>query len=451
MRFWLRWLLAACFVTSLAACSDNNNDEHVPPTVVGVAQADPKFSILVEAVTAADLATTLSGAGPFTVFAPTNDAFAALLTELNITKAQLLADKPLLTSVLTYHVLPAKVLKADVPAGKAITTVQGATFQVDAVGSNLVISDGRGRKSTITATDVPASNGVVHVLDKVILPPTVVNVAANNPQFSILVEAVTAAGLGGTLSGAGPFTVFAPTNDAFAALLTELNISKAALLADKPLLTAVLTYHVLPAKVLKAGVPAGKAITTLQGGIFKVDAAGTALVITDGRNRKSNITATDVIASNGVVHVVDKVILPANKNIVETAQSLAQFSILVEAVTAAGLGGTLSGTGPFTVFAPTNDAFAALLTELGVSKAGLLANTALLDKVLKYHVLSARVLKADVPVGTAITTVQGETFTVDATLAITDQRARKANITGTDVLTSNGVIHVIDKVILPKP
>jgi uncharacterized surface protein with fasciclin (FAS1) repeats len=453
MRFWLRWLLAASFLSTLAACSLDDDDEtHPPANVVVVAQSDPKFSILVEAVTAAGLDTTLTGTGPFTVFAPTNDAFAALLTELGITKAALLADKPLLTAVLTYHVLPGKVVRADVPAGRAITTVQGATFQVDAVGSALVITDGRNRKSTITATDLAANNGVVHVIDKVILPPTtVVGVAQGNPDFSILVEAVTAAGLGGTLSGSGPYTVFAPTNAAFGALLTELGLTKAQLLADRPLLTAVLTYHVLPAKVLRAAVPAGKPITTLQGGIFKVDAVGASLVITDGRNRKATITATDLTATNGTVHVIDKVILPANKNIVETAVGLPQFSILVEAVTAAGLAGTLSGTGPFTVFAPTNDAFAAALTELGLTKAQLLANTQLLTKVLTYHVLGSRVLKADVPVGAAISTVQGETFTVDSTLAITDQRGRKAAITGTDVLTSNGVIHVIDKVILPKP
>jgi uncharacterized surface protein with fasciclin (FAS1) repeats len=452
MVSWLRWLMAASLVSLLGACSSSDDTTHPPATVVVVAQSDPKFSILVEAVTAADLGTTLSGPGPFTVFAPTNDAFAALLTELGLTKAQLLADKPLLTSVLTYHVVPGKVLKANVPTGRAITTVQGATFQVDASGADLLITDGRSRKAKITATDVDAGNGVVHVVDKVILPPTtVVGIAQGNPQFSILVEAVTAAGLGATLSGAGPFTVFAPTNDAFAALLTELGITKAALLADRPLLDAVLKYHVLSGKVLKAGVPAGKAIATLQGGIFKVDAVGTGLVITDGRNRKSNITATDINATNGVVHVIDKVILPANKNIVETAVADTRFSILVEAVTAAGLGSTLSGTGPFTVFAPTNDAFAAALTELGLTKAQLLGDVPRLTKILTYHVLASRVLKADVPVGPAITTVQGETFTVDASLAITDRRARKANIIVTDVLTSNGVIHALDKVILPAP
>ena len=279
--------------------------------------------------------------------------------------------------------------------------------------------------------------------------PNIVDIARNDARFSILTEAVIAADLAGTLSAPGTLTVFAPTNDAFAALLTELGISKAQLLADKTLLTTVLTYHVLPAKVERAAIPAGKPITTLQGGIFKIEVSGGTARVTDGRNRVSTITATDIQASNGVVHVLDRVLLPADKTIVQTASALPDFSILVEAVAAADLAGTLSGTGPFTVFAPTNAAFAALLTELGISKQALLADKALLSKVLTYHVLPARVLKADVPVGPTITTVQGNTFTVDANLDITDRNGRKARITATDVLASNGVIHVIDKVILP--
>jgi len=279
----------------------------------------------------------------------------------------------------------------------------------------------------------------------------VVQLAQSDSRFSILAEAVVAADLADTLSGPGPFTVFAPTNAAFAALLTELGVSKDELLANKPLLTAVLQYHVLSGTVRKADVPLGKAISPLAGGIFKVDSVGSELVITDGRNRSSTIVQTDIPAANGVLHVIDTVILPADKTIVETAIATPAFSILVDAVVAAGLVDTLSGPGPFTVFAPTDAAFAALLTELGVTKDELLADTALLTQVLTYHVVPGRVLKADVPVGVAITTVQGETFTVDSSLAITDQRDRAANITATDVLASNGVIHVIDKVILPAP
>jgi uncharacterized surface protein with fasciclin (FAS1) repeats len=417
----------------------------------------PEFSILVEAVVAANLQGTLSSTGPFTVFAPTNAAFAALLTELGTSKEALFADTALLTKVLTYHVVPGRVLRADVPVGPAITTVNGETLTVNA---SLAITDRRSRTANITATDVLTSNGVIHVVDRVILPAditlstqrNIVTQAQALPQFSILVEAVVAANLQGTLSGTGPFTVFAPTNAAFASLLTELGLTKAQLLADVPLLTAVLQYHVLGGQVLRAQVPAGQAITPLAGGIFKVDAVSGALVVNDGRNRKANITATDMRTSNGVIHAIDKVLLPANRNIVETAiASAPEFSILVEAVVAANLQGTLSGTGPFTVFAPTNAAFASLLTELGVTKEALLANTALLTQVLTYHVVPGRVLKAGVPVGPSITTVQGGSFTVNSTLAITDARGRRSNITGTDVLTSNGVIHVIDKVILPAP
>ncbi len=284
-------------------------------------------------------------------------------------------------------------------------------------------------------------------------PGDIVQVASGDSRFSILVEAVTAAGLAGTLQGAGPFTVFAPTNDAFAALLNELGLTKAALLADKALLTAVLTYHVLPARVGSTAVAGqlGKPIATVQGGIFKVDSVGTALQITDGRNRKATITATDIEASNGVIHVIDKVILPANRTIVDTAiASAPEFSILVEAVVKAGLAGTLGGAGPFTVFAPTNAAFAAALTELGLSKQQLLDSPALGD-ILKYHVLGARVLKAEVPVGVDIPTVLGgaETLRIGSNLAITDRAGRVATITATDVMASNGVIHVIDKLILP--
>ncbi len=291
-------------------------------------------------------------------------------------------------------------------------------------------------------------------------PPTppplknIVETATDAGGFATLLAAAGAAdpGVVATLTGAGPVTLFAPTDAAFNALIAELGVTAAQLLGDKALLTTVLTYHVVPGKVLKADIAVGKAISSAQTGVFKIDtnAAG-ALQVFDGRNRAATITTTDIAASNGVIHVIDKVLLPANKNIVQTAQSLADFSILVEAVIAADLATTLSGKGPFTVFAPTNAAFAAALAELGVSKEALFANKALLTKILTYHVVANRVFKAEIPFGAAITTVQGETLTIDTTATITDQRLRKSKIVTTDVQTSNGVIHAIDKVILPKP
>jgi uncharacterized surface protein with fasciclin (FAS1) repeats len=161
---WIRRLAAVSTLALVAACGGGDGEDR---NIVEKAQADSRFSILVEAVTAADLGATLSGAGPFTVFAPTNDAFAALLNELGVTKEQLLGDRALLTQVLTYHVVAGRVPRAEVPVGRPITTVQGQPFTVDA---NLVITDQRGRTARIVEADVPASNGVIHAIDRVILP-----------------------------------------------------------------------------------------------------------------------------------------------------------------------------------------------------------------------------------------------------------------------------------------
>jgi uncharacterized surface protein with fasciclin (FAS1) repeats len=282
-------------------------------------------------------------------------------------------------------------------------------------------------------------------------PGNIVQVAQKDSRFSTLVEAVQAAGLADTLSAPGPLTVFAPTNDAFAALLAELGLSKDQLLSNKALLTAVLKYHVVSGSVSSTQLPIGKPIMPAAGGFFKADKVGADLVITDGRNRTSKIVQADIPASNGVIHAIDKVLLPADKTVVQVAAVNPDFSILVEAVTAAGLADTLSAPGPFTVFAPTNAAFASLLAELGLTKEQLLGNKALLTKVLTYHVVPGLVLKAQVPLNTPITTVEGETFQVSSTLVVTDRRSRMANITAADILASNGVVHVIDKVILPAP
>ncbi len=428
--------------------------------VVQIAQGLPDFSILVDAVVAAGLVDTLSGPGPFTVFAPTNAAFAALLAELGVTAEQLLADRALLTQVLTYHVLPGRVLAADITEGAQPVTVQGSAFTLGLAGGPS-ITDARGRSANIVATNVQASNGVIHVIDRVILPPAqtppppqpnIVQVAQSLPDFSVLVDAVVAAGLVDTLSGPGPFTVFAPTNAAFAALLTELGVTAEQLLADRALLTQVLTYHVVPGRVLAADIRNGQQADTVQGQVFTLGTTG-GVGITDAQGRQARVVATDVAASNGVVHVIDRVLLPQTRNIVEIAAGISDFSVLVEAVQAAGLAGTLSD-GEFTVFAPTNAAFAALLHELRITKAQLLANRSLLTQVLTYHVLPGTVLARDVPAGsTAVTTVQGERFTLTrsgASLHIRDARYRGANVTATDVQASNGAIHVIDRVILPR-
>lgn len=313
----------------------------------------------------------------------------------------------------------------------------GAAAWLTGCGGSSSSTDGATGSTTVTSQDTG--------------PTDLVALAQSDPNLSILVEAVISADLVSTLKGSGPFTLFAPVNAAFTALLGELGLTKAQLLADRTLLTQVLTYHVLAGKVERGQIPPGKAIITVQGGVFKIDTAGDAASITDGRNRTAGILVADRQASNGVLHTIDRVLLPANKTLLQTAQALPQFSILVEAVMAADLQDALSATGPLTVFAPTNDAFTQLLAELNFSKEALLASGPLLADILKYHVVPGRVLKADLPVESLITTLAGSGFTVSSGLVITDQLLRSSRITATDMLAANGAIHRVDAVLLHQP
>ncbi len=303
---------------------------------------------------------------------------------------------------------------------------------------------------------------------------TILATAQGVADLSSLVAAVQFASdnndLVNLLNAPGMLTVFAPSNAAFDKLAQTLTGSATArgpdilVPANKALVKSVLQYHVLTSTVKAANIPFGKAITPAAGGIFKIDLVAGKPVITDGRNRTANITTTDIDASNGVVHLIDTVLLPADKTIVATAiASAPEFTSLVAALQFASDGNDLvtllSGAGPFTVFAPTNDAFDKLAVELtGTATAKgpdilVPANKALVKSILQYHVLTSRVLKADIVPNTAIATaLTGKTFTIQASataVTITDGRARIANITATDVLNSNGVIHVIDRVILP--
>jgi len=428
------------------------------PSLFGIVAALPQTSTLEAAIRAAGLTDALRASGAKTLFAPTNRAFEGLLRELNLTAAQLLANKPLLTQVLAYHVLTSQVLARQVQDGATPTTLQGQAIRLDVERGrfglpDISITDARSRVSNVTLPNLRARNGVVHLIDKVLLPTDkdIVDIAAANTDFSILVAAVQAAGLVDTLKGPGPFTVLAPTNAAFAALLQELNLTATQLLANKPLLTQVLTYHVLPGRAFASDVSKGLVAASVLGQPVKFASSNGGVGITDARGRTSTVIATDIQATNGVIHVIDTVILPTDKNIVQVALGLpSTFSLLVEAVLAADLAGVLSGPGPFTVFAPTNDAFVALLGELNTTKDALFANKALLTKVLTYHVLPAQVLSSGIPFGAAVQTVQGQTIAIGRDLKITDQNGRMAGIVATDVAATNGVIHVIDKVILPK-
>lgn len=285
-------------------------------------------------------------------------------------------------------------------------------------------------------------------------PPTIAGVASQ-PGFTALLAAVQKANLVATLNDPNArLTVFAPTDAAFTSLATSLGFaSPTALVTALPAadLAKILTYHVLPTQLNAAALVSGGA-TQPTGYTFEGNPARLSLNtssgvrITDAALTQATVTTADVAASNGVVHVIDKVLVPPGVlNIVQMAQVNPIFSTLVSAVVSANLQGTLSGAGPFTVFAPTNDAFAAIASTV----AGL--TTPQLGTVLTYHVLGTQVLAADIPFGTPITTVAGQSITINAgpPPTITDTTATPAPLVATDVRASNGVIHVISKVLIP--
>ena len=310
-KFLFGSLLALSAVFTLTNCKDK---ETPPGSIVEIAQGNPDLSILVDAVVYTDLVATLDGTTEFTVFAPTNAAFTSLLSTLGVAKVEDL-PKETVTALLLYHVVPGTVMSSDITTGYVSsaspfgTTASNLSLYITKDNNGVTINDG----VKVITPDVMASNGVVHVVDKVITLPTVVNQALNNPNFSTLVAALTRADLGvdyvTLLSGAGPFTIFAPTNDAFAALLTELNVSGLADI-DAATLNKVLQYHVVNGANVTAGsLTEGQEVTTFAGGKFTISLVGGAN-ITDANNRKTNIIATDVQATNGIIHAVDKVLLP---------------------------------------------------------------------------------------------------------------------------------------------
>jgi transforming growth factor-beta-induced protein len=287
---------------------------------------------------------------------------------------------------------------------------------------------------TAVPTEVPAP---------VEMPKTIVDIAVADGRFTTLVAAVQAAGLAETLSGEGPFTVFAPTDEAFKKLPAG---TVEALLKDIPALKDILLYHVVSGKVMASDVVKLESADTVLGKPVSIKVDMGKVYVNDAQ-----VIITDIEASNGVIHVIDAVLLPPTdkammeKDIVDTAVADGRFTTLAAALTAAGLVETLKGAGPFTVFAPTDDAFAKL--PAGTVEA-LLKDIPALKDILLYHVVSGKVMAADVVMLKSADTVLGKPISIkvmDGKVYLNDT----VEVLITDVIASNGVIHVIDSVLLP--
>jgi uncharacterized surface protein with fasciclin (FAS1) repeats len=302
-------------VSIFSSCSDNDDPVVEPNTIVDVA-VNNNLSSLVAAVTKAELVATLSGSGPFTVLAPTNEAFAAFLEEKGFNS---LDDVPkeVITQILLNHVIDGSLKSTDLTTGYANTK---ATSDASQTPMSIYINTDGGVKfngiSQVSVPNVSADNGTVHVVDKVIDLPTIVTFAAADSNFSILVEALaressyTYVETLSTPNGTepAPFTVFAPVNSAFVSLLNELDLTALSEVPTATLTSTLNTHVVAGANVLESGLSDNMPISTL-GGALTVNLSAGEATLTDSGSRISKIIATDVQANNGVIHAIDKVVL----------------------------------------------------------------------------------------------------------------------------------------------
>ena len=409
-----------------------------PNDIPRTAQCTGIHDSLVAAVIQADLLETLQGPGPFTVFAPTDQAF----TDAGIDLAALDTPdgKAALADILLYHVVSGEVPAANVTECMSATAVNGQPLSFT-VGDSVMVNG-----ATVTLADVSTSNGVIHVIDKVLSPTDTPNDIPRTAQCTgihdSLVAAVVQAELLATLQGNGPFTLFAPTDQAFA----DAGIDLAALdtAEGKATLTDILLYHVVAGAVPSSAVTECMSATAVNGQPLSFTVGDTVMV------NGATVTLADVNTSNGVIHVIDKVLSPTDtpNDLPRTAQCTGVHNSLVAAVIQAELLATLQGEGPFTLFAPTDQAFA----DAGIDLAALDTpeGKAALTDILLHHVYSGAVMSADITDGMVVQMVNGDNITLTVTTGMSASvLIGNATVTGADVMTSNGVIHVIDKVLMP--
>ena len=405
-----------------------------PRDIPRTAQCTGVHNSLVDAVLQAELLTTLQGPGPFTLFAPTDQAF--IDANIDLADFDTPEGKASLANILQYHLISGEVLSGDLTDGMVATAVNGDELTVD-LTSGVKINE-----ATVTNPDVATSNGVIHVIDKVLMPPVgplnIPATAANTGIHNTLVQAITQADLLSTLEGDGPFTVFAPTDQAF----SDANIDLVALDTPegKTALTEILQYHVVSGSVassaltdcMEADSITNKPLSfTVDNGVMVNDA---------------NVILADQQASNGIIHVIDKVLSPDDTldNIPRTAHCTGMHNSLVSAIIQADLLSTLEGDGPFTVFAPTDMAFAQ--ANIDLVSLDTPEGKATLSDILLYHVVSGEVPSSAVTDCMSADSANEKplSFTVDNGVMVND-----ANVITPDVATSNGIIHVIDKVLMP--
>lgn len=452
----LKSLPIIAFTLTLMACGGDDNDKTTEPlTVFDIANTNSDFDTLSELLKTTGLDETLDDPNrSFTVFAPTDAAFAALGQE---TLDALAADPDSLTDILLYHVLTNEVNSANAiaAAGTSVATANGDSINLSLNGSTLMVNS-----ASVTSTDIHADNGVIHIIDEVLIPPessdtatlNIVETATAAGNFTTLIAALEATQLDALLANPDrKFTVFAPTDTAFAELGQDtIN----ALLADTETLANILQYHVIADNEVQSNA-AIAAANSNNPEIAMANEKASGLSVVDGTLyiNTSTVTGADIMASNGVIHVIDKVIMPPedvgapSQTIAEIAGSSSDLTTLVSALQAANLVSTLANESEtFTVFAPTDAAFASIPEN---TLNAILADADLLQNLLLQHVVrdaAVDSVSAYTLNGKSATTASGAEIPV----AIVDGQLSigEAVISTYDIYATNGVIHIIDSVIV---
>jgi transforming growth factor-beta-induced protein len=449
------------------------------PSVVTFATADSTFETLVAALTRetsfsyVETLRTANGTepAPFTVFAPTNDAFTALLNEgLGFDTLDGIPAAVLESTLNTHVVKEENVTADDLSTGANPVSTLGDEFTINVGTDGVTFTDLNGRVGNIIVTDVQAANGVIHVVDKVILPNltpesnTIVDFVLNNDDYSSLASALQKAGLVNILNGDTDYTVFAPNNESFDAFLVDNGFASLDVV-PVDLLTQVLLNHVVSGTFLSSSLETGYVNTNATFGdtdnnlSMYINTASGVLI-----NGETSVSGADNVVDNGVIHAVDAVIgLPT---VVTFATADSNFGTLVTALTTETPDvdyvsilsrtetGNNDGINPsFTVFAPTNDAFTALLNEgLGFSTLDGIPDATLVATLNTHVVAEANDTAGDLSDGDNTIETLGDDFTINvngSAITFTDLNDRTGDIIATDVQAVNGVIHVVDTVILP--
>ncbi len=427
-------LLAGTMLTVAAVQASG----HPKANLVQVLQSDGRFTTLLAALDAAGLTSTVATGGTFTVFAPTDAAFAALPPG---TVASLITNKPALTKVLLYHVLGGREDLADLLATNTPVTLEGDPLIVVRDGHQVTV-DGR----EVIQANRRAANGLIQVIDGVLLPPvpsiqikSIVDVLELDGRFTTLLTALELTGLKNTVATGGVFTLFAPTDDAFNALPPG---TVASLVTNIPALTGILLYHVVPGSVRTYQLLEEGAVTTVEGSVVSVRLRDWSIYLNNARIANGNVQAP-----NGLIDVIDHVLLPQPPapDLIGLLKADGRFTTLLTALDLAGLTDTVATGGPFTVFAPTDEAFAALPPGTLNS---LIANTNALKQVLLYHVVSGEKTARELLEERKVPTLEGANVFVHFGWGW-EVYVNRARVINANVPASNGIAHAISGVLIP--